>query len=44
MTPYGVPFPSPEPLYLARFFQDVVNGATVSPEITQVIAQHNRTI
>jgi len=40
MTPFGVPFPTTEPVYLARFYQGVLNGAAVSPQTTQLIALH----
>lgn len=39
MTPYGVGFGA-GPVYLQRFFQDVVNGAEVIPENVQLLAQH----
>lgn len=40
MTRYGVPFATGGPVYLARFFQDVVGGVPQDPELTQLLAQN----
>lgn len=39
MTQYGVQFGSQDLVHLARFFQEVRGGATVSPNLVQLIAE-----
>jgi hypothetical protein len=39
MLPFGPAFAGGGPVYLARFFQDVQNGAIVSPETRKILAQ-----
>jgi len=40
MTPYGLPFSNGGPVYVQRFYQEVINGVEQSPEVVKLVAVH----